>query len=187
VSRADIAHDRGLDVWCPVRADEIDRLLEPLDLARGLAVLDVGCGQAEVRLRCGERLEAITTGVDISEAALALAPEAAAGRVPAHRATWLRSDLDDLAFDPATFDLILAVGGPHRGGFVSMDALVATRAGGDRFEDTIHAHHEAHARAHPDDVDVAAMLARKRAWHDAQCRWGRAVMGFAVDVFLKPA
>ena len=57
---------------------------------------------------------------------------------------------------------------------------ISTREAWDHFEGTIHANHEAYAAAHPDDEDLQAMIATKRAWHDAQERWGRDVMGFAL-------
>lgn len=65
-------------------------------------------------------------------------------------------------------------------GFEITSRMESSRAVWDHFEGTIHANHEAYAAAHPDDADVQAMLASKQTWHDAQQRWGRDVMGFAL-------
>lgn len=61
-------------------------------------------------------------------------------------------------------------------GFAVHERLASTRAHWDAFEDTIHANHERLAEQDPDPAHLAA----KRAWHDAQVRWGRDVMGFGL-------
>ena len=64
--------------------------------------------------------------------------------------------------------------------FEIVERSQSTRAQWDHFEGTVLANHETYAAAHPDDEAVQAMIAQKRAWNDAQERWGRDVMGFGV-------
>ena len=68
----------------------------------------------------------------------------------------------------------------HAAGFEVLARAVSSRAVWDHFEGTILRNHEAYAAAHPADPEVQAMIATKRAWDDAQQRWGRDVMGFSV-------
>ncbi|MDJ0976825.1 MAG: methyltransferase domain-containing protein [Planctomycetota bacterium] len=67
-----------------------------------------------------------------------------------------------------------------RTGCELVDVSISTRDAWDHFEGTILANHEQYAAANPDEDGVAEMIATKRAWHVAQERWGRDVMGFAL-------
>jgi SAM-dependent methyltransferase len=65
-------------------------------------------------------------------------------------------------------------------------SCVSSRAEWDEFEGRIMFNVERHAARHPDDPEVAAMLARRRTFYDAQQRWGRGTMGFALYLLRKP-
>lgn len=65
-------------------------------------------------------------------------------------------------------------------------SCVTSRAEWDEFEGRILFNVERHAANHPDDPEVGAMLARRRAFYDAQQRWGRETMGFALYLLRKP-
>ncbi|MHC4925387.1 MAG: SAM-dependent methyltransferase, partial [Planctomycetota bacterium] len=55
----------------------------------------------------------------------------------------------------------------------------------DGFEGRILENRERWCAAHPDDEDARAALERSRSWNDAQQRWGRDTMGFALYLFKK--
>ncbi len=243
MSRSDIDHYEGLEIWNPASMEALRALLAPLPLERGLRVVDVGCGRAAPLIDLAEQLDARVTGVDRSRAALDLARAECAKSAPEADATWLESDMNDVTFDDAVFDLILALGGPYRtdslektfrlyGSWLKQDGhllhgdgywaqdppepyleatglprdalplgrdayldiargcglesdshWIASRDDWDHFEGTILHNHEAYAREHAGDPGVDEMIARKRAWDDAQQRWGRDTMVFCVDVF----
>lgn len=66
-------------------------------------------------------------------------------------------------------------------------SCVSSRAEWDRFEGVIMANVERHVATRPDDSDAAARAAKRRAFYDAQQRWGRTTMGFGMYLFRKPA
>ena len=55
----------------------------------------------------------------------------------------------------------------------------------DHFEDTLQANHERYAAAHPEDDALQARVASKRQWLEAQRKWGRDTMGFALYLFRR--
>ena len=71
-------------------------------------------------------------------------------------------------------------------GLVPLYATTSTSDEWDDFEWRHRMRVESLAREHPDDPDVAARLARSRAWRDAYLRWGRAEMGFGFYLFQVP-
>lgn len=111
----DVSHYAGLDFWGPVGAPRMDRLLGLLRLESGAAVLDIGCGKAEVLVDLALRYGARVTGLDSSANALALAKAAFAGRAPDADATFVEGDVAE--FEPVEpFDAIVWIGGPYLGG-----------------------------------------------------------------------
>jgi len=119
-------------------------------------------------------------------------------------AQWVRSDGhvlhgDGFWMQPPPAAYLDATGLPHdalfsregsldvarRCGLESKDHWIASREAWDHFEGTILRNHESYAREHAGDPEVEAMIARKRAWDDAQQRWGRDTMAFCVDVFRR--
>lgn len=111
---SDIDHYRGLDIWCPVSADEVWGLAQAAMLGASSQVLDVGCGQAETLIRLAGAHGARITGVDRSAAALRLARERAQEFAPTAQATWIQQEMNELQFEDGTFELVLALGGPYR-------------------------------------------------------------------------
>ena len=74
-------------------------LLPPLD---GLQVLDLGCGDGELARWCLEHGAASVVGVDLSARMLELAH----ARTTDARISYVRAGLEELAFQPASFDLV---------------------------------------------------------------------------------
>ncbi|MFT5683789.1 MAG: SAM-dependent methyltransferase [Myxococcota bacterium] len=64
----------------PLSADRADRLLDLLDLPDGASVMEVGCGRGELLLRLVSRWGCSAVGVDVDEAAITAAQEAASKR-----------------------------------------------------------------------------------------------------------
>ncbi len=114
MTRSDIDHYAGLDSWGPVSAAEVWGLMGELALPAVPRVIDVGCGPATTLLRLAADRGAAVTGVDKSEAALALARSAAVDQGLDERATWLSTPMNDLAFDAGSFDVVMSLGGPYR-------------------------------------------------------------------------
>jgi SAM-dependent methyltransferase len=87
-----------------IRRDERQRYTAALldRLPMGARVLELGCGQGTpTTARLAERFS--VTGVDISEAQLALARQAVPG------ATFIHADMASLSFPPASFDAVVAL------------------------------------------------------------------------------
>lgn len=112
--RSDVDHYAGLRLWSPGRPEDAFALLARLELPLGVRVLDIGCGRAFVLARLAAERGAVITGVDRSSAALTLARRQLASEAPAAAATWIDRDLAEVDFDAGTFELILAIGAPHR-------------------------------------------------------------------------
>ncbi len=68
---------------------------------------------------------------------------------------------------------------------VLLYTCVSTRDEWDVFEGLILYNYETYAMTHPEE-DLAELLKKKRDWNDAQQRWGRDSMGFALYLFQKP-
>ena len=73
-----------------------------------------------------------------------------------------------------------------QGGLELVHTSVSTHDAWDHFEGTILENHERYAAANPDEEGVAEMIESKRAFHNAQERWGRDVMGFALYLLRAP-
>jgi hypothetical protein len=80
-------------------------------------------------------------------------------------------------------DALLAAG--RDAGLSLRERAVSDRAAWDRFEGGVHAAVERYAAAHPDEPGLADELARRRRWHEAQLRWGRDAMGFALMLWQR--
>lgn len=70
-------------------------------------------------------------------------------------------------------------------GLIPQYALVCSDDEWDRYEWSHLRAMERYARQHPEDPDVPALLARRRAWRDISLRWGRDTMGFGMYLFQK--
>lgn len=68
-------------------------------------------------------------------------------------------------------------------GLRSLYTCIATRDEWDQFEGTIIYNVERYALAHPEAPDPTGRLEQRRAFHLAQQRWGRDVMGFGLYLF----
>ncbi len=77
------------------------RLLPPLD---GLDVLDFGCGDGELTRWCAKRGARRAVGVDLSTRMLALARE----RTADGRVQFVRTAIEQAAFAPGSFDLVVS-------------------------------------------------------------------------------
>ena len=71
-------------------------------------------------------------------------------------------------------------------GLAAVHAITATAEEWDDYEWKYARAIERHAREHPDDPDVPAMLERSRAWRDTYLRHGRGTLGFGCYLFWKP-
>lgn len=69
---------------------------------------------------------------------------------------------------------------PNELGLRSLYVCVASRDEWDHFEGTIIYNVERYAQAHPEAPDPSGRLEQRRAFHLAQQRWGRDVMGFGL-------
>lgn len=74
-------------------------MLPPLD---GLTILDLGCGDGELARWCMDRGAARVVGVDLSARMLQLARE----RTADAGISYVRAGLEQIAFRPASFDLV---------------------------------------------------------------------------------
>jgi ubiquinone/menaquinone biosynthesis C-methylase UbiE len=70
-------------------------------------------------------------------------------------------------------------------GLVPLFASVSSDDDWDQYEGTYALTVERHVRAHPEDADGPAMLARIRRWCDGYLRWGRDTLGFALYLFRR--
>ena len=70
-------------------------------------------------------------------------------------------------------------------GLVPLFASVSSDDDWDRYEGTYALTIERYVRAHPEDADGPAMLARIRRWRDGYLRWGRDTLGFALYLFRR--
>jgi 2-polyprenyl-3-methyl-5-hydroxy-6-metoxy-1,4-benzoquinol methylase len=91
--------ESGLGLNEAIEQPALRGLLPPLD---GLRILDLGCGDGELARWCLERGAARVVGVDLSAKMLGLARE----RTDDHRISYVRAGLEEIAFQPASFDLV---------------------------------------------------------------------------------
>ena len=115
MTRSDIDHYAGLDLWGPYGMADLDRLIGRIETVDAPAVLDVGCGSGALLLRLVETLGGHGTGLDRSEAALALAKQRFATAGHADAATWVHGDVDAFPVAPASHDVAAWLGGPFLG------------------------------------------------------------------------
>ena len=73
-----------------------------------------------------------------------------------------------------------------RHGLQLLHALVSTHDEWDRYEGYQWYAAEKYAQEHPDDPDVGELLTRMHKYRDIYLQWGRAEMGWAIYLFLKP-
>jgi SAM-dependent methyltransferase len=87
------------------RAAEHAELLGLIPEVTGRRVLDLGCGAGQLAQYLATRGAADVTGVDVSERML----EVARAQFPHPRVTYTRAAIENLAFAPGRFDLIVSV------------------------------------------------------------------------------
>lgn len=82
-----------------------DRLVETAKVSEGDRVLDVGCGTGIVARRAAARVGSggSVTGLDVNDAMLAVAADAAESQPPIE---WRRGDATDVPFDDGRFDVV---------------------------------------------------------------------------------
>ena len=68
-------------------------------------------------------------------------------------------------------------------GFELLHHSISSRAAWDAFEGRILENRRAYAEAHPTDEEARRALERSRRWNEAQQRWGRDTMGFALHLY----
>ncbi|MBI2920631.1 MAG: methyltransferase domain-containing protein [Planctomycetes bacterium] len=128
----DITH-RDLDIMNPVSSAALDGIVALLDLPRGAAVLDIGCGKAEFLVRLAEKYGIAGTGVDISPFCIRDARDRARRRVPGAALTFVEADGAAFPVSPDSLDLASCFGASwifkgHRGTLRALARRV--RAGG---------------------------------------------------------
>ena len=102
-----------LPLWNPLEEGAVARAIAAIP-AGAAALLDVGCGRAEILARALEaRPAARGVGVDPSPFAIALARATLGGRGLLARATLREERFDAAALGGATFDGVLCVGATH--------------------------------------------------------------------------
>lgn len=99
---------RGYEAAQPGWGRVIDHSLELLRLARGDAVLDVGCGPGILAVRAAGQVApgGSVTGVDVSEGMLEVAREKAAEHGVADEVAFQLGDMHELPFPDGRFDAI---------------------------------------------------------------------------------
>jgi SAM-dependent methyltransferase len=107
-----IAHGE-LAILNPIGPDSLDRMLDRLALRPGDAVIDFGCGKAEMLLRLLEITKVRAVGIDLNPRFIADAREAAARRAPGAALTLIEGDATRYAEGRGTFDAALAIGATH--------------------------------------------------------------------------
>jgi SAM-dependent methyltransferase len=107
-----IAHAQH-DVCNPLDVARLDEAGEPLDLAPGSRVIDVGCGKAEFLIRLAERFGVHGIGLDSNPDFIAAASERAARRGVAHRIALLEMDAACFDVGGTAFDAALCIGAVH--------------------------------------------------------------------------
>jgi len=114
----DVTH-RYHEVCNPMSTGKLDELVGLLGLNRGSAVLDIGCGKAELLTRLAERYQISGIGVDMSPYYVMDAEQKLRERVPGAQIRIL--NMDGAAYRPdQLFDLTMCIGASwvykgHRG------------------------------------------------------------------------
>lgn len=95
-------YERGKDAW--LIEDFARRLADVAGVIAGDGVLDVGCGTGIVARECARRVgsEGSVSGLDISEAMLAVARRSAPG------IDWYQGDAEELPFPDESFDRVVS-------------------------------------------------------------------------------
>jgi ubiquinone/menaquinone biosynthesis C-methylase UbiE len=100
--------DIGQSSW--ITAEEQDRYLEWLNLAKGKTLLDVACGSAGPALRIAEKTQCALVGIDMHEDAIATAKALAAERGFGETASFQVADAaGTLPFSDARFDAVTCI------------------------------------------------------------------------------
>lgn len=113
MATSDIFHYHGLSLWSPLAERRLEQILDLMPLPAGGAALDIGCGRGDVLLRLVERYDVTGVGVDRSQAALDLMGEAFAEAGRTQALTARRADAREFRAEPASFDAVVTLGGPH--------------------------------------------------------------------------
>ena len=103
-------------------SDDVTRLavaLAGLGPSSGLDIADIGCGSGASALVLAEDLDARVTAVDFLPAFLERLDHEAQQRGLADRITTLAASMDELAFEPESFDVIWSEGAIYNMGFAA--------------------------------------------------------------------
>lgn len=121
-----IAHGQ-LPVWNPISPDHLQRYVSQLVLAKGSAILDVGCGRGHLLNLILSQYQASGVGVDSSPYAIASSQQDMAALVAEHRLTLAEQAFDARDYDAASFDLVACIGSTHAAGGYQNTLKVAKR------------------------------------------------------------
>ncbi len=99
---------QGLNYWMPRIARSFADTMKGWEMSRGKA-LDLGSGTGILALALAKDFPELEfVGLDLSEAAVMVAREQAAGSAAADRVSFERGDAEDMPFDAGSFDLVVS-------------------------------------------------------------------------------